>query len=190
MSWSRDLSRDLVSYHIQQHFTKSTNRICLSPYSWRLTFLIHQTSTIYYWEVHQPLSHLFGSTPSVIILVGIHFSSSSSSAPALRLLSSWLYEPSLNQTPSRNQKSLMTERTACWTQQVRALWEVDISIHRVSTHGSCRIIDPVTMREVWSLEVNDKALHNNSRIVGTWSALGPERLGLGAFNRMVCWETD
>ena len=52
------------------------------------------------------------------------------------------------------------------------------------------MIDPVTMREIWSLGVNDKALCDNSRIVGTWSALGPERLGLEALNRMVCWETD
>ena len=92
--------------------------------------------------------------------------------------------------PSRNQKDLVTERMACWTQQVRALWEVDVSIHSVSTHGSCRMIDPVTMREVWSLGVNDEALRDDSRIVGTWSALGPEGLGLGALNRMVCWETD
>ena len=46
------------------------------------------------------------------------------------------------------------------------------------------------MREVWSLWVNNKAFHNNLRIVGIWSALGLEKLDLGAFNRMVCWETD
>ena len=148
MSWPRDLSRDLISYHIQQHSTKSTNCTCLSPCSWRLTFLIYQISSIYYSEVHQPLSYLLGNTPSVIIFGGIHFFSSSSFASALRLLSSWLYEPSLDQTSSRNQKGLMTERTACWTQQVRALWKVDISIHSVSTHGSCRIIDLVIIREV------------------------------------------
>ena len=54
MLWSRDLSRDLVSYHIQQHFTKSTNCTCLSPCSWRLTFLIDQT-------LH-PSSYLLGFT--------------------------------------------------------------------------------------------------------------------------------
>ena len=43
---------------------------------------------------------------------------------------------------------------------------------------------------VWSLGMNDKALRDDSRIVGTRSALGPEGLGLGALNRMVCWETD
>ena len=52
------------------------------------------------------------------------------------------------------------------------------------------MINPVTMREVWSLRVNDKAFCNDLRIVGTWSTLGPEGLGLGALNKMVCWETD
>ena len=190
MSWPHNLSRDLVNYHIQWHSTKSTDCICLSPCSWRLTFLIHQTSSIYCWEAHQPLSHLLGSTLSVIIFVGIHFSSSSFSAPTLWLLSSWLYKPSLDQTPSRNQKGLVTKRTACWTQQIRALWEVDILIHSVSTHRSCRMINPVTMREVWSLGIDDETLYDNSRIVEIWSALGPERLGLKALNKIVCWKTD
>ena len=190
MSWPRDLSHDLVNYYIQQHSIKSTNRTCLSPCSWWLTFLIHQISSIYCWKAHKPLSHLLRNTLSVIILVGIHFSSFSSSTSALRLLSSWLYKPSSDQTPSRNQKGLVTKRTACWTQQIRVLWEVDISIHSASIYGSCRMIDLVTMREVWSLGVNNKALRDNSRIVGTWSALGPEGLGLGALNRMVCWKTD
>ena len=52
------------------------------------------------------------------------------------------------------------------------------------------MIDPIIMREVWSLGVNDKALCDDLRIVGTWSALGPEKLGLGAFNKMICWEMD
>ena len=51
MSWPRDPSRDLVSHHIQQHSTKSTNRTYLLPCSWRLTFLIYQTPFIYYWEL-------------------------------------------------------------------------------------------------------------------------------------------
>ena len=148
MSWLRDLSRDLVSYYIQQHSTKSINCTCLLPCSWQLTFLIYQTSSIYYWEAHQPLSYLLENIPSVIILVGIHFSSFSSSAPVLQLLSSWLYKPSSNQTPSWNQKGLVTKRMACWTQQIRALWKVDILIYSVSMHGSCQIIDPVTIREV------------------------------------------
>ena len=46
------------------------------------------------------------------------------------------------------------------------------------------------MRKVSSLGVNDKALHDNSRIVGTWSALKPKGLSLGALNKIVCWETD
>ena len=52
------------------------------------------------------------------------------------------------------------------------------------------MIDPVTMREVWSLGVNDKTLYNNSRIIGTWSALKPKGLGLRAFNRMIYWKMD
>ena len=52
------------------------------------------------------------------------------------------------------------------------------------------MIDLVTMREVWSLRVNNKILCDNSRIVGIWSALEPEGLGWGAFNRIVYWETD
>ena len=52
------------------------------------------------------------------------------------------------------------------------------------------MIDPVIIKEVWSFGVNDKAFYNNLRIVGTWFALGPKGLGLGAFNKMVCWETD
>ena len=42
-------SHDLVSHHIQQHSTKPTNRTYLLPCSWRLTFLVHQTSFIYCW---------------------------------------------------------------------------------------------------------------------------------------------
>ena len=52
------------------------------------------------------------------------------------------------------------------------------------------MIDPVTIREVWSLGVNDEALGDNSKIVGIWSGLGPKKLGLGALNRIVYWETD
>ena len=52
------------------------------------------------------------------------------------------------------------------------------------------MIDLVTMREVWSLGVNDKAFCNNSKIVGTWFALGPEELGLGALNKIVDWEMN
>ena len=82
------LLRDLVSHHIQQHSTKSTNRIYLLPCFWRLTFLVHQTSFIYYqelasyiallkkpisrypiyWEAHQLLCFLLGSAPFVILL--------------------------------------------------------------------------------------------------------------------------
>ena len=46
------------------------------------------------------------------------------------------------------------------------------------------------MREVWSFGINDKALHDNLRIIEIWSAPRPEGLGLGALNRLVCWETD
>ena len=60
MSWPRDLSRDLVSYHIQRHSTKSTNRTYLSLCSWRLTFSIHQTLSIYCWEALHPSSYLLG----------------------------------------------------------------------------------------------------------------------------------
>ena len=187
--WPRDLSRDFINYHIQRHSTKSTNRTCLSPCSWRLTFLIHQILSIYYWKANQALSYLLRSTLSNIILTGVYFSSSSS-APALQLLSSRLYMPFLDQTPSRNQKSLVTKCTTCWTQPVRALKEVNISIHSVFKHGFYLIIDPVTMKEVWSLRVNDKALRDNSRIVGTWSALKPKKLSLETFNKMLYWETD
>ena len=44
-------SRDLVSHHIIRHSIKSTNCTYLLPYSWRLTFLIHQTLFIYCWEL-------------------------------------------------------------------------------------------------------------------------------------------
>ena len=44
------LSRNFISHYIQWHSTKSTNCTYLSLYSWRLTFLIHQTSFIYCWE--------------------------------------------------------------------------------------------------------------------------------------------
>ena len=44
-------SRDLVSHSIQQHSIKFTNCTSLSPCSWRLIFLIHQTSFIYCWEL-------------------------------------------------------------------------------------------------------------------------------------------
>ena len=46
MSWSREL----VCYHIQQHSTKFTNRIYLSPYSYLPAFSIYQTPSIYCWE--------------------------------------------------------------------------------------------------------------------------------------------
>ena len=46
------------------------------------------------------------------------------------------------------------------------------------------------MKEVWSLRVNDEALCDNLRIVGTWSALGPEGLDLKALNRMIYWKTN
>ena len=38
--------------------------------------------------------------------------------------------------------------------------------------------------------MNDKALCDNSRIVGMWSSLGPEELYLRALNKMICWEMD
>ena len=57
-------------------------------------------------------------------------------------------------------------------------------------HGFCQMIYLVIMRQLWSLEVNDNALCNNWRIVGTWFALGPKKLGLGVFNRMIYWETN
>ena len=47
------------------------------------------------------------------------------------------------------------------------------------------MIDPVIIREVWSLGVNNKALYDNSKIVKIQSALTLEKLGLKVFNRMV-----
>ena len=52
------------------------------------------------------------------------------------------------------------------------------------------MIDLVTIREVWSLTVNNKALHDNLKIVGIWSALKPEGLGLRVFNRIICKKVD
>ena len=52
------------------------------------------------------------------------------------------------------------------------------------------MIDPVIMREVKSYRMNDKTLHNDLRIVWTWFALGPKKLGLKALNRIVYWEID
>ena len=50
MSWPRDPVTYLVSHHIQQHSTKSTDRTYLSPYSNLPTISIHQTPSIYCWE--------------------------------------------------------------------------------------------------------------------------------------------
>ena len=47
------------------------------------------------------------------------------------------------------------------------------------------MIDPGTIKEVWSLRMNDKALYDNLRIVGIWFTLKLEGLGLGAFNKMI-----
>ena len=47
------------------------------------------------------------------------------------------------------------------------------------------MIDLVTMKEIWSFEVNDKIFYDNLRIIGIWFALGPKKLGLGAFNKMI-----
>ena len=52
------------------------------------------------------------------------------------------------------------------------------------------MIDPVTIRKVWSFGVNEKVLRDDSRIIRIWSALEPKKLGLRALNRMVYWETD
>ena len=52
------------------------------------------------------------------------------------------------------------------------------------------MIDPVTMRKVWNLEVNDKVLYDNLRIVKTWSILGPKKLGQRALNRIIYGETN
>ena len=57
-------------------------------------------------------------------------------------------------------------------------------------HESCCMIDPVTIKDVLSLRVHDKAFCDNSRIVRIWFTLRPEELGLGALNGMVCWKTD
>ena len=64
-------SRDLISHHIQQHSTKSTDCTYLSPCSWRLTFLIHQTPFIYCWEsafLHRIVEKPTSRYPSVILL--------------------------------------------------------------------------------------------------------------------------
>ena len=93
-------SRDLISHHIQQHSTKSTHCIYPLPCSWRLIFSIHQTPFIYCWEsaflhriVEKPTSRYpicWEAYQPSSYFVGTHFSSSSSSSgPALRLLSSW-----------------------------------------------------------------------------------------------------
>ena len=57
MSWPRDLSRDLISHHIQRHSTKSTDRTYLSPCSWRLTYPIHQPVILLQFRIltHQHL---------------------------------------------------------------------------------------------------------------------------------------
>ena len=65
------LSRDLISHHTQQHSTKSTNCTYLLPCSWRLTFSIHQTPFIYYWELaflHCIVEKHTSRYPSVILL--------------------------------------------------------------------------------------------------------------------------
>lgn len=52
------------------------------------------------------------------------------------------------------------------------------------------MIDPITMKKVWSLKVNDEALYNNLRIDRTQFILDYEKLDLEAFNRKVYWQTD
>ena len=112
-------SRDLVSHHVQRHSTKSTDCTYLPPYSYRPTFSIHQILSIYYWE--SVFLHCIVEKRTIRhrTLLGLASSSSSPPLPALQPLSSRLYEPSSDQTPSRNQKGLVTDHTACWTQQVR-----------------------------------------------------------------------
>ena len=79
---------------------------------------------------------------------------------------------------------------ACQTQQVWVLWKVGISIYSVSTYGSCWIINLVTIKEVGSLGVNDKALFEDSRSIKVWFFLRFKVLDLRALNRMVYWEKD
>ena len=45
------LSSNLVYYYIQLYCIKSTNYIYLLPYSYSLTFLMHQILFIYFWEL-------------------------------------------------------------------------------------------------------------------------------------------
>ena len=64
-------SHDLISHHTQRHSTKSTDCTYLSPCSWRLTFLIHQTPFIYCWEsafLHRIVEKPTSRYPSVILL--------------------------------------------------------------------------------------------------------------------------
>ena len=63
------LSHDPVRHYIQWHSTKSTDRNYLLPYSWRLTFLVHQTSFIYCWEAATYIA-LLRSLPAAILFVG------------------------------------------------------------------------------------------------------------------------
>ena len=130
--------------------------------------------TSHCWEVHQLLSHLLRSSPAAIPFVGKH---SLRHHTVLRLISPplpsplppmiiqqlvlrWLWAnlgPFLDYIPS----SEVTNCTACWTQQVRHC--------RMSTfsyrfeHGSCRMIDLVTTREVQSQKMDGKALCDDSR---------------------------
>ena len=52
------------------------------------------------------------------------------------------------------------------------------------------MIDLVIIRKTWSFGVIDKALYNNSRIIGIWSTLKPKKLNLRAFNKMIYWEKN
>ena len=47
------------------------------------------------------------------------------------------------------------------------------------------MIDLVTMKKVWSFRINNKGLYNDSKIVRILSALGPKKLDLKTFNKMI-----
>ena len=124
MSWPHDPSRDLASHHIQRHSTKSIDRTYLLPCSYRLTFLIYQTSSIYCWEsafLHCIVEKRTIRHPTLLGLASppppfhppYDYWAVSSTMAASHL------EPSSDHTPGRNQKGLVTDCTACWTQQVR-----------------------------------------------------------------------
>ena len=50
-------------------------------------------------------------------------------------------------------------------QQVKILWEVNVSIYSIFIYKFCQIIDLIIMQKVLSFGMNDKAFYDNLEII-------------------------